>query len=302
MPPAADTTGSQSRNFLKKFTVIFSAPRELWIIYAAYILENLAYKVGAAGVLTLWLSHDLGFSDTSAGANVAIWSSIMTLITVMVGSLTDALGIRRTFLIGFVVCLVSRTVMAFSVDRWVVLPFGLYFQAVGIALMIPVMAAACKKYSNAAQRSLAFALYYALMNLGFAIGDWVFDRIRDPLRGLGEYGHWMVPGLGADLSTYRVLILLSVVFTVPGLLLVWFFVREGVEMTETGIKITPRAASGKKFLQSVQETAAKTQSRPGDRRPAGDRPDRVSGGVPQVVEPHGVARRVPRAVPQRVEG
>jgi MFS family permease len=246
------------KNLLQKFLVIRSAPRELWIIFAAYILENLAYKVGAAGVLTLWLSHDLGFGDTSAGATIALWSSIMTLITVFVGSLTDALGIRRTFLIGFVICLVSRTVMTFSVDRWVTLPFGLYFQAVGIALMIPVMAAACKKYSNAAQRSLAFALYYALMNLGYAIGDWVFDRIRSDAHGLGEYGHWLVPFVNADLSTYRVLILLSAVFTVPGLLLVWFFVRDGVEMTETGIKITPRVNSGKSFLAGVTQTARDT--------------------------------------------
>lgn len=252
------TNRSRFKGFLDKFLIMRHAPRELWLIYGAYILENLAYKVGAAGVLTLWLSHDLGFSDTSAGATIAIWSSIMTLITVMIGSLTDALGIRKTFLIGFFVCLLSRTVMTFSVDRWVVLPFGLYFQAVGIALMIPVMAAACKKYSNAAQRSVAFALYYALMNLGYAIGDWIFDRIRHGEHGLGEYGHWVVPFLGTDLSTYRVLILLSVVFTVPGLLLVWFFVRDGVEMTEEGIKVTPRTVSGKTLLKSAGDTAAKT--------------------------------------------
>ena len=156
--------------------MLAGAPRELWIIYAAYILENLAYKVGAASVLTLWLSSDLGFSDIQAGAMIATWSAIMTLITVVVGSLTDALGIRRTFLLGFGVCLVSRCVMAFSADRWVVLPFGLYFQAVGLALMVPVMIAGVKKYSNAAQRSVAFSLYYALMNLGYAIGDGIFDR------------------------------------------------------------------------------------------------------------------------------
>jgi hypothetical protein len=40
---------------------------------------------------------------------MATWSAIMTLITVLIGPLTDALGIRRTFLLGFGVCLVSRT-------------------------------------------------------------------------------------------------------------------------------------------------------------------------------------------------
>jgi MFS family permease len=261
---SATTNDSKLKRFSQKFLVLASAPRELWIIYAAYILENLAYKVGAAGVLPLWLSSDLGYGDVTAGAMIAGWSMTMTLITVMIGSLTDAVGIRRTFLLGFVICLASRIVMTLSVDRWVVLPFGLYPQALGLALMVPVMIAGVKKYTNVAQRSVAFSFYYALMNLGFAAGDWLFDRVRSPQHGLGEYGHWLLPVLGMELSTYRVLILWSVVFTVPGLILVWLFLREGVEMTENGVVITPRAVAAKTgswlvgLISSCRETAVKT--------------------------------------------
>jgi MFS family permease len=263
MPSTTPPAASKLKNFLKKFTVLGTAPRELWIIYAAYILENLAYKVGAGSVLTLWLSSDLGLSDIKAGAMIATWSAIMTLITVMIGSLTDALGIRRTFLLGFGVCLLSRTTMALTVSKWIVLPMGLYLQALGIALMVPVMIAAVKKYSNAAQRSVAFSLYYALMNLGYAVGDWMFDRLRGA-QGLGEHGHWLLPVLGMELSTYRVLILLGAVFTVPGMILVWLFLRDGVEMTEQGVVITPRArrAHGKSFISALltgcRETTVKT--------------------------------------------
>jgi MFS family permease len=262
MSSADSTTEPKPKSFLQKFLVMRHAPRELWIVYGAYILENLAYKVGAATVLTLWLSSDLGFGDKSAGAMVATWSAIMTLITVFIGPLTDALGVRRTFLLGFGVCLVSRIVMTLTVERWVVLPFGLYLQAVGIALMIPVMAAACKKYSNTAQRSVAFSLYYALMNLGFAVGDWLFDRIRSAQHGLGEHGHWMLPLLNIELSTYRVLIFISVIFTIPGMLITWFCLRDGVEMTENGIVVTPREKrAGNPFVvlfTTVHDTAVKT--------------------------------------------
>ena len=222
--------------FLQKFTCLRSAPRELWIIYGAYILENIAYGVGASSVLTLWLSSDLGFSDVKAGAMIATWSTLMTLITVLVGSLTDAVGIRRAFLMGFVLCLASRIVMTLFVVPGVALPFGLYVQAIGLALMVPVMTAAMKRFSNAAQRSVAFSLYYALMNLGFAIAGWLFDKIRTHM---GEHGTWTLPGLDMELSTYRVLILWSVIFTVPGLLMVWFFMRDGVEMTEDGVRVVP---------------------------------------------------------------
>ncbi|MEI8037019.1 MAG: MFS transporter [Verrucomicrobiota bacterium] len=264
MTPSTSATGLPG--FWQKFTCLRSAPRELWIIYLAYVLENLAYMAGAASVLPLWLSSDLGFSDVKAGAMVAGWSAIMTLITVFVGSLTDAMGIRRTFLLGFTVCLISRIVMTTSVNRWIALPGGLYLQAIGLALMVPVMIAAVKRYSNAAQRSVAFSLYYALMNLGFACGAWMIDRVRaKPPVGLGEHGSWVMPWLGLELSTYRVLILLSVVFTVPGLLLVWGFLRDGVEMTEAGVSVTPKAAaiaSGKNalatLLGSARATALKT--------------------------------------------
>ncbi len=249
---------SKFEDFLQKFLVLRTAPRELWIIFGAYIMENLAYKVGAASVLSLWLSSDLGFSDVKAGGMIATWSAIMTLITVFVGSLTDAIGIRRTFLLGFVVCLISRTVMALSINHWVAIPLGLYPQAIGLALMVPVMAAACKQYTNAAQRSVAFALYYALMNLGYAIGDVIFDRLRG-IHGLGEHGKWTLPILNMELSTYRVLILLSVVFTVPGLILIWTSLREGVEMTENGIVIADKKSGvNQKTFVSVRNTLQKT--------------------------------------------
>lgn len=247
MSESAEPTGFKS--FLKKFTGLRTAPRELWIIYLAYIFENLAYKLGAAGVLTLWLSSDLNFGDKSAGAMVAVWSAIMTLVTVLVGSLTDALGIRKTFLLGFWICLVSRIVMTLTAEAWITIPFGLYLQAVGIALLIPVMAAGCKRYTNAFQRSVAFALYYALMNFGYAIGDIIFDHVRSAAAkqsaaGVEHTAHiWSMTWHSIQQCPYQLLIFLSVVFTIPGLILVWLTLREGVEMTESGVQIQPRAAN-----------------------------------------------------------
>lgn len=248
--------------FFQKFTALRTAPRELWVVYGAYILENIAYGIGASSVLTLWLSSDLGFGDVKAGTTIAVYSTLMTLMTVLVGSLTDAAGIRRTFLLGFWICLFSRITMTASVNTAIALPLGLYLQALGLALMVPVMTAAMKRYSTAAQRSMAFSLYYALQNLGFAVAGYLFDHIR---KTMGEHGSWTIPVFGTELSTYRVLILLSVVFTVPGLILTWFCMRDGVEMTESGVRITERPASGRRgqnaftaLWQTIRDTAANT--------------------------------------------
>ena len=152
MPPAADTTAFKPRNFLQKFTVLRGAPRELWIVLAAYILENIAYKLSSSQVLPGWLKIEMGMGDEAKGVVIGVWSALVTLFTVLVGSFTDAVGIRRTFLIGFTICISARLVMMAADVKWLALTAGLLPLALGLALMTPVMAAAMKRYSTAAQR------------------------------------------------------------------------------------------------------------------------------------------------------
>ncbi|HAM36909.1 MAG TPA: MFS transporter [Elusimicrobia bacterium] len=222
-------------SFLGKFTVLKGAVRELWIIFGCKILTIVAYGL-VNSTLVLWLSSDLGYSDVRAGFVIATWSTMMTLFTVMIGSLVDAIGLRKAFLIGFGACLFARAVMAFFVSRWIALPLGLLPLALGEALMTPVMVAAVKRFATTAQRSMSFSIFYAMMNVGFAISGYTFDKVRT---GLGEYGHYQLPLMGVTLSTYQTLILLGFLFTLPNLLIVYFWLRGGVEVTDQGVKITP---------------------------------------------------------------
>ena len=57
--------------FIEKFTVLKSAPRELWVIYVAKVLEIVSYALVTSTVV-LWLSSDLGLSDAAAGDTVAV--------------------------------------------------------------------------------------------------------------------------------------------------------------------------------------------------------------------------------------
>ncbi|MGH8488495.1 MAG: MFS transporter, partial [Gammaproteobacteria bacterium] len=70
------------RSFISKFTVLRGAVPELWVIFASKVLAILAYSVMNM-TLVLWLSADLGYSDTEAGFLIAAWSSLMTLFTVL---------------------------------------------------------------------------------------------------------------------------------------------------------------------------------------------------------------------------
>lgn len=241
-------TETGHETFIGKFTALRGAVRELWIIFGTKIMTILAYSV-VNSTLVLWLSSDLGYGDKSAGVVVAAWSTALTIFTVMVGSLVDAVGIRKSLLTGFGLAAAARFVMAFFAIRWIALPFGLFPMALGEALQTPVMVAAVKRFTTTKQRSIAFSVYYAMMNVGFAVAGWTFDRVRS---GLGEYGHYTVPLLGLHISTYQTIILLGGLFTLPNLMLTWFALRGGVEATDEGVVIRPEAQKypSKSFLEA----------------------------------------------------
>ena len=100
-------TGGLS-GFVAKFTVLKGAQRELWLTFLIKLLIYTAYSV-TNKTMMLWLSTDLGFSDQAAGALVGwVWAPAMTVFTLLAGSLTDAIGLRRTFFLGVSICTVAR--------------------------------------------------------------------------------------------------------------------------------------------------------------------------------------------------
>lgn len=241
-------TNKNEESFLGKFLVLKGALRELWILFTTKILTILAYSL-VNSTLVLWLSSDLKFGDESAGFVIACWSTALTIFTVMVGSLVDAVGIRKSLIAGFGLAAVSRLVMAVCAIKWIAIPFGVFPLALGEALQTPVMVAAVRRFTTTKQRSIAFSLYYSMMNVGFAIAGWTFDKVR---AGLGEYGHYVIPFTGFEISTYQTIILLGMLFTLPNLILAFFAIRDGIEATDEGVKMTPSVSKypDKTFTQA----------------------------------------------------
>jgi MFS family permease len=220
------------RGFLAKFTVLKGAQRELWLTFLVKLLIISAYSI-TNKTLILWLSSDLGFSDQAAGALVGwVWAPAMTVCTLLAGSVTDALGLRRTFFLGVAVCAVARSVMVFTTIPWLALAGGLFPLVIGEALGTPVLIAATRRYSTTLQRSISFSIIYMVMNVGYLIAGSIFDYVR---HGLGEYGHLNLFGL--HITTYRTLFLASLGFEVL-LFPTIYFLRRGAEATDEGVKFT----------------------------------------------------------------
>ncbi len=165
--------------FLAKFAVLKTARRELWLTFLIKFLIYTAYSI-TNKTMVLWLSRDLGFSDQAAGALVGwVWAPAMTVFTLLAGSLTDAIGLRRTFFLGVAICTFARSIMVVTTIPSLALICGVLPLAVGEALGTPVLLAATRRYSTTQQRSIAFSLIYMVMNIGYVAAGWIFDYIRN---------------------------------------------------------------------------------------------------------------------------
>jgi MFS family permease len=237
LPPGAPPSEASNSlaGFFGRFAVLKDAPRELWLSFLIKFLSVAAYSV-TNKTLVLWLSSDYGYSDQAAVGLVGVWALSMTGFTLVVGSLTDAIGLRKSFFLGVFICLVARTVMAFTNLKWPALAGGLFPLALGEALGTPVLIAATRRYSSTRQRSIAFSLLYTIMNLGFLAAGRLFDFVR---QGLGEHGHMTL--FGMQISSYRTLFLVSLAFELS-LLPVVYYLRKGAEATDDGLRIVAEPA------------------------------------------------------------
>jgi len=241
-----DVNPSALGRFFAQFAVLKDAIPELSIVFAIKIISIAAYQATNITIV-LWLHSDLGYRDDQALAMVAAWSILMSVVTLLVGSLTDSLGMRRTLFLGTMVCVFARLVMVLTPNKSIAIGLGLMPLAVGEALGGPVLVAATRCYSNTKQRSISFSLIYVMMNIGFTIGAWIFDRLR---KGMGEYGHFEF--MGAHFSTYRIIFLASLILEVMMLPLI-YWLRAGAEMTDEGLKVTPlkQKDPNQNFLRSI---------------------------------------------------
>jgi MFS family permease len=218
--PAGVPTGLGG--FIAKFTVLKGAQRELWLTFLIKFLIYTAYSV-TNKTMVLWLSKDLGFNDQAAGALVGwVWAPAMTIFTLLAGSITDTIGLRRTFFMGVAICTVARSVMVITTNPSLALACGVLPLAIGEALGTPVLLAATRRYSTVAQRSISFSIIYMIMNVGYIAAGWIFDYVRQ--------FNFHVSVFGFQPSSYQQLFMVSLVFEIV-LFPVIYFLRRGAEGT-----------------------------------------------------------------------
>ena len=219
---------------------LMGAPRELYLLYFTKVTEYSAYGA-AASIMVPFLQNDVLMNGTPLGDSngylyYTVWTLASTVITIMVGAVCDTIGVKKCLMIGAVALLISRGLMPLTTNVYAVTLLGFIPLAIGFAITGPVLKVGIKKFTTMKQSTLAFGLFYTLMNVGFAIGAEIADYFRDLY---GDSGGAEL--LGIEFTTYQIIILVGFVLNIPDFIAI-LIMRDGAEMSENGLIIPEEKA------------------------------------------------------------
>ncbi|MCL4176326.1 MAG: MFS transporter [Verrucomicrobia bacterium] len=177
--------------FLDAFSSLARLPRAFWFVVGAFVVESMAY-FGILTLMTTYLSTDLGWSDQWSGLTVSLFTMLVTLFMLGVGSYAESFGLRRAVLFALLISTLGRVLYSGAAN----LPDGtlvavaiigsLVIVASGSGILQPVCYSGVKQYTDSRTSSMGYGLIYAIMNLGIvgvgALSSWIrpaVQRIKD---------------------------------------------------------------------------------------------------------------------------
>lgn len=79
--------------FVRPLAALATAPRGLWYVIGAFVLESMAY-FGVLTLMTTFFSTDLHWPDAYAAMTVSLFTMLVTLFMLGVGSFAESFGLR----------------------------------------------------------------------------------------------------------------------------------------------------------------------------------------------------------------
>ncbi|MFH0992438.1 MAG: MFS transporter [bacterium] len=160
-----------------------------WVANGMELFERLAYY-GQQIVMVIYLRNKLGFTEAEAGQLSGIFGGMIYLLPILGGTLADKWGFRKAFTIAFSILglgyflIGSVGMTAFAgiyggMSLYWLLVIFLIFTAIGGSFIKPSVLGTVAVTSTSETKSLGYAIYYWLVNVGAAIGPTVAYLVRD---------------------------------------------------------------------------------------------------------------------------
>jgi POT family proton-dependent oligopeptide transporter len=163
--------------------------KSFWVANIMELFERLAYY-GQQIVFMVYMRNKLGFSEAEAGSLSGIFGGLIYLLPILGGTLADKWGFRKAFTVCFSVLAIGYFLIgsvgmpAFSgiyanMDHYWLIMLFLIFTALGGCFIKPSVLGTVALGSKAETKSLGFAIYYWLVNVGAMIGPTIAYLVRD---------------------------------------------------------------------------------------------------------------------------
>jgi len=202
---APDAPKNPLKEIIQPFIDLIHAPRALWGVNLAYVLEGTAY-FGVLSYLAMYFSdyvfRDVPNPDVPAGLMVGVLTAGITLSMFFLGFVADKFGVRRALIWAFLLLLTGRLLIAGAgyvfepAGMWSTLHLitmaGILFIVIGYGMYQPGAYTAVKQFTNPKTAGMAFAMLYALMNLGGWLPSFAFLLRDDDYLGVGIGGVFWV--------------------------------------------------------------------------------------------------------------
>jgi POT family proton-dependent oligopeptide transporter len=165
--------------------------RSFWVANIMELFERLAYY-GQQIVFMVYMRNKLGFSEAQAGSLSGIFGGLIYLLPILGGTLADKWGFRKAFTVCFTVLAIGYFLIgsvgmpAFSgiyanLDHYWLIMLFLIFTSLGGCFIKPSVLGTVALGSKPETKSLGFAIYYWLVNVGAMIGPTIAYLIRDSI-------------------------------------------------------------------------------------------------------------------------
>ena len=161
-----------------------SMPPTFWVANIMEIFERLAWY-GFFAVSSLYLTAPLsegglGLTSEQRGVLQGVIPFILYLLPVLTGALADRFGYKKTFFVAYSILTPGYFLLGQPSGFW-----GFFFVfllvAVGAATFKPVVVGTVSRVTSEKSKSMAFGIFYMMVNIGGAYGPIVAGIVRNEL-------------------------------------------------------------------------------------------------------------------------
>jgi MFS family permease len=177
---------------LRPFADLAASPRGLWYVIGAFSVDSIAY-FGVLTLMTTYLGADLHWKDGSASMAVSVFTMLVTLFMLGLGSWAESFGLRRAIAAALLLSVAGRLVYCLvpglhgpAIGVAAVL-FSLVLVAAGEGILQPTCYSGVKQFTDEKASSMGYAMIYALMNLSIVAAGAMSAWVRPGVQALLEH-------------------------------------------------------------------------------------------------------------------